>query len=100
MKGRGKPSLQHGSTLPTRPLTCELALLQEALQERRVREEHLLKPLSAHVEDGIDEETAREVREQGSQVSWGNTEGQWVRLSILPPQSSPWLCLWVTAPPH
>lgn len=52
------------------PLTCELALLQEALQERRVREEHLLQTLSTHVEDRIDEEPAGEVRQQCSQVTW------------------------------
>lgn len=52
------------------PLTCELALLQETLQERRVGEEHLLQPLSTHVEDGVDEEAAREVGKQGGQVTW------------------------------
>lgn len=55
---------------PLCPLTCELALLQEALQEWRVREEHLLQTFSTHVEDGVDEEPAGEVRQQCSQVTW------------------------------
>lgn len=54
----------------TASLTCELALLQEALEEWRVREEHLLETLSTHVEDGVDEETAREVGKQGGQITW------------------------------
>lgn len=56
-------------------LTCELALLQEALEEGRVREQHLLQPLGAHVEHGVDEEPAREVRQQGSQVSCETDKG-------------------------
>lgn len=51
-------------------LTCELALLQEALQEGRVREEHLLESLSTHMKDRVDEEAAGEVREQRGQISW------------------------------
>lgn len=74
------------------PLTCELALLQEALQEWRVREEHLLQTFSTHVEDGVDEQPAGEVRQQCSQVTWET------KVSSLCAQSLG--SFGSTAPPH
>lgn len=65
------------------PLTCELALLQETLEEGRVGEEHLLQTLSTHVEDRVDEEPAREVGKQGGQVTW-ETKGSSSRGYTLP----------------
>lgn len=73
---------------PACPLTCELALLQKALQEGRVREKHLLQPLSTHVEDRIDEEPAREIRKQGGQVSWETEQGL-EGVDPAPPHSQP-----------
>lgn len=67
------------------PLTCELALLQETLEEGRVGEEHLLQTLSTHVEDRVDEETAREVGKQGGQVTW-ETKGSLSR-GYVPPHT-------------